>query len=953
MLRSRLLALSSPLLLLLVGCPGPRPETLGDTPAGNGPSVIYEPLREPLPEVPFPSDLATRIDHTSHTGRRLNLSAASPLVAERKIRNQLDRLDGFSVVAPITVSFDAPVDLATVTDDTVRVIDVTPGSPEYGRQIPLDLGRGAYPARFRPRGLFPFDANADAPDLLFGEDNVVDGQRVEHWEVETNTLILRPMYALRQKTTYAVVITAAVKGVSGESVRSPFAGIHPASQAAALAPLRTLVTQPIAFTWSFTTQSITDDMVLLRNGMDGVGPFAWVRDQYPARLLSVTDMGTDADGDGTYADLGIPYVERDHRWILQPKYVSDLIIKPIAPALKDFGLDAFSMDDVDYVVFGTLESPDFRSPEDRAIWADPRTGAVDHAPGEVTFLLTVPKTVPGVHEPPFPVIMYSHGARTSRFELMLIANRMAKAGFAMMGIDAAGHGPFVGDLEALIAQQPLDIPVDVLVPVVGSLLGKYMVGPDYDPTGKSLRELLDDFAENGLWNAIFVQGRSEDLDGDGVLVSGDGYFVPNPFQLASSTRQTILDTMMAFRMIRRFDPEAVPPAVGKPREASFEELWPHFAAGDFNADGVLDVGGPGNRYYAMGTSLGGIHTSILMALEPDLQTGVPIVSGGGMTDIMARTTLVTAVDAIFAEAAGPAVVGCPVTNEDGSQEVALTWNNYSLRCANERFISAAEVVRVPSLAGGSAELYNPRLHREGGDAYLEEALRTAVIGDTGGFSVAVAADAGDILELTLRDAQGVIAVPKMELVAPRDGLGRARNRPGMRRLLNIAQIGADRGDPLAYARNLLREPLDGAAPRNILHLVAVGDRTVPFSSSVAWDRTAGLHGMDDAALDVTRAFADHQSLDGTGPLWDVDNRVAGSPGDGIGPLAVIRSTGGGISGVRHATTSSHEFIAVSKPGPNDWSVYHQSQAVWFLMTDGREISDDPCLNDGSCEFLPH
>ena len=66
-----------------------------------------------------------------------------------------------------------------------------------------------------------------------------------------------------------------------------------------------------------------------------------------------------------------------------------------------------------------------------------------------------------------------------------------------------------------------------------------------------------------------------------------------------------------------------------------EELLPYLLAGDFNADGVLDIGGPDNDYYAAGTSLGGIHTSMLMAIEPRLQTGVPVVSGGGMTDILA------------------------------------------------------------------------------------------------------------------------------------------------------------------------------------------------------------------------------------------------------------------------------------------------------------------------------
>ena len=77
---------------------------------GVGPRVVFDLLRKPLPEIPFPNDLATRLDPTSPTGRRVNASIAAPTTLERNLRGQIDRLDGFGTFAPITVAFDDDLD---------------------------------------------------------------------------------------------------------------------------------------------------------------------------------------------------------------------------------------------------------------------------------------------------------------------------------------------------------------------------------------------------------------------------------------------------------------------------------------------------------------------------------------------------------------------------------------------------------------------------------------------------------------------------------------------------------------------------------------------------------------------------------------------------------------------------------------------------------------------------
>ena len=57
------------LALCAAGCNPAMPEGLAPTPAGSGPKVVFDFDARPLPEIPFPNDLATRPDPESPTGR--------------------------------------------------------------------------------------------------------------------------------------------------------------------------------------------------------------------------------------------------------------------------------------------------------------------------------------------------------------------------------------------------------------------------------------------------------------------------------------------------------------------------------------------------------------------------------------------------------------------------------------------------------------------------------------------------------------------------------------------------------------------------------------------------------------------------------------------------------------------------------------------------------------------
>ncbi len=63
-------------LLLVVGCSSGGNPLVGfaATVAGEGPVVVWDVFDEPLPDIPFPNDIATRPDLESPTGRRVNAS---------------------------------------------------------------------------------------------------------------------------------------------------------------------------------------------------------------------------------------------------------------------------------------------------------------------------------------------------------------------------------------------------------------------------------------------------------------------------------------------------------------------------------------------------------------------------------------------------------------------------------------------------------------------------------------------------------------------------------------------------------------------------------------------------------------------------------------------------------------------------------------------------------------
>ena len=164
--------------LATLNCTGDLPNGLLKTPAGNGPSIVWDLEYKPLPDIPFPNDYALLIDNSTPTGLRMNISLIAPTGVEEELRRRAQALDGFGTFAPITVRFDALLDIQNIIDrqrnntnpgdDVALVINISPQSPGYGNIHPIDFGHGYFPTTVQdPFFYFAHDPRAGGASLVF------------------------------------------------------------------------------------------------------------------------------------------------------------------------------------------------------------------------------------------------------------------------------------------------------------------------------------------------------------------------------------------------------------------------------------------------------------------------------------------------------------------------------------------------------------------------------------------------------------------------------------------------------------------------------------------------------------------------------------------------------------------------------------------------------------------
>lgn len=798
----------------------------------SSPSLIkvkFDVSIKPFPEIPFPNDLAARPDSSSLTGIRLNLPEDAPTIFERRLREYMNTLDGFSTYGPITIPFTGRIDIerfynfmndSDPWNDPVYVININKNSPAYGRVVQFDIGNGYFPLKINPKEFYPFDRFADAENLLFPDSNTafINGEwkEVNYYDFETNTLILRPIIPLDQGSTYVVVLTKNLRDTLGNPVGSPFPYInHPFQNIPVKGALEILESygvekSDVMFAFSFTTQSITRDLEIIRKGLDGEGVLAYLKEKFPPRIKEIDNLG----------ECDLLYDDEDNVYILQAEFMQSLF-EPFLPTLQAFlpeiygeeGANLYeflNFSNVDYFVFGKYESPMFYIPEEGRFASE--LSSYTPRITEVTFMISVPKKTEK-HHPPFPVVLFGHGYMGSRIHGLIFANIFAKYGIAVASIDAFAHGPDIpvaavfGPVNSVINLIESSIPGgQTIVKLILSWFGERMCTP-IDPT-EDIAVILHKLRNNPIVKAI-GQGRAYDVDRDGIVDSGMDYFTGDLAKTAGMMKQTLADMMLFVRILESLT------------GTSLED-------GDFNGDGVLDIGGEDNEVYYLGQSMGGIHGGVLMGVEPLIKRAVLNVPGGGLLDIGLRTDLTPVIDRLYTEMMGPVVVGGVLKDNFGNViGYPITLNNNERGDKNkwlgELEVEAGEVITVINYTNGE--------------------VRTTVVDDENRFAVNIPSDPGDLIEVKGKTRSVSFKVPYLEA-----GMGYERNSKDFRASIWTATLGIDSVDPINYAvhYNNYKEgiwsnyTLEGVSEKDVLIQVAVGDTTVPTATGVALARASGF-----------------------------------------------------------------------------------------------------------------
>ncbi|MBM4386551.1 MAG: hypothetical protein FJ088_02365, partial [Deltaproteobacteria bacterium] len=759
-----------------------------------------------------------------------------------------------------------------LSDDAVFIVNIDAKSNEFGKPVPLDLGNGNFPLIIdKFDNYFENDPRGKSNNILFEEvdediygdgvyskildtdgDGMLDkpntdstlGEGVDglltFYEKETNTLIIRPIVPLKPETTYAVILTTRLRGVDKKTIQSPFPSVNFANQTEALEPLPGILPElnlelsDVAFTWTFTTQSTVRDIFSIRAGLYGEGTFSWLSEKFPL------------SGETSSVVLApIRSMESDRPFIVPMEEVL-----PIVPVLE--GDDPVVMEDLKNIAFliaGKFRTPYFLADkdgvgtekypadDDEIFDVDSLTGKAATGEQTIPFFCAIPRESPAGKQP-FPVAIFGHGYTLNLYESATYAGRLARFGIASCSLDAVGHGLVI------------------------------------EESWKELIELI--LGENELYRFLDAveNVRARDLNNDCMPDSGGDYWTADILHTRDVVRQTIIDYIQFIRTLRSFD--------GK-REWSYDtdKDGMNNPAGDFDGNGVPDIGGPGERYHVWGQSLGGVLAPILAGAEPAIASAAPVSGGAGLVDTGLRSIQGGVPEAVFMPLMGPLIVANP-SEKGGVEFKFLLTDVYSAASVPFHYtdkIEKGDLVTIRNLRNGLSkwaivpEDYRFRVAVKS-DALtaVEKHFALGMKDDCSNVPIEVTVPEiiGDPLEITIYkgftdeakevinafgvDAlwQGALHKAGTRLVALQKGHGLSRNTPDFRKLLNIAASMVEPGDPVAYSAHFLTEPLplvkqdeiEGVkGTANVLVIPTNGDMNVPVDTGIAIARAAGIIGL--------------------------------------------------------------------------------------------------------------
>ncbi len=366
----------------------------------TSPKALFAPASGIIPS-------STDLLFTGSTDGTLNIPVQESMSdGQKALIAQLNTLDGFSTTNPVTTTFSAPLDEATVKlGQTVFVFEL-PSDP------------------------------ADDPVLLTSPDKMV----VTMADANKTKMALVPTSPLKPATRYYVVLTNGIQAVGGTPIKAdttyqlvkgdvPLSGdfekLEPLRKATndledLAAGITGINKDNIVLSWTFNTQSMGKSLAAL----------------------------AEANLDSTIAAKATGL---DTKKVLDPTGAN--------PAISG-AADIYA---------GTIKLPYYlnkpANTNDPAIlqgsWQIDKTTGLPTKTTDVTVpvLITVPNTASGQTQPAdgWPVVIFQHGVTTNRTLLLGIAETLAKAGFVGIAIDMPLHGLASGPLYSPGNERTFDI----------------------------------------------------------------------------------------------------------------------------------------------------------------------------------------------------------------------------------------------------------------------------------------------------------------------------------------------------------------------------------------------------------------------------------------------------------------------------------------------------------------
>jgi hypothetical protein len=362
---------------------------------------------------PFPSNIFTVEDGTQNTGLRVNLplpDLAHP--SDRKDTQVLNKLDGFNMQPRLSIPFDGPIDVNSVTSQDVFLINLgdTVDHQEHG-------------------------------DHVVGINQIV-------WDPPSKTLHVESDQLLDQHTEYALIVTNGLQAADGSPVEASEAfrnfrhdvrgeykhELLDAIHAAHHLGVREgdIVTASV-----FTTESAT---AILEK----------IRDQIHAATPAPADFILGQNGERTVFDLNLV---TGIRWNQQ--------VRNDPPGFNAVDLNLSLLRDVipgavGQLAFGKYLSPDYEVHPGEYI---PPVGTRAGTPkvqgiNEIYFNLILPSGTKPADG--WPVAIVGHGTGASK-QFLNVASVLAARGIATIYINGVGHG--FGALGTLMVNRTGSAPV--------------------------------------------------------------------------------------------------------------------------------------------------------------------------------------------------------------------------------------------------------------------------------------------------------------------------------------------------------------------------------------------------------------------------------------------------------------------------------------------------------------